>query len=227
MSPLKHLLLATLLLVGVAIMIEAVILLPPEAEGLQPTVSTHLGESGVSNPVTAVLLNFRGYDTLLEILVLATALWAVLAVGGTAIVPRPQPTNSLLAALTACLVPILVLVAAYLLWIGASRPGGAFQAAALLTAGALLLDLSGYNPIRRLSVWWLRLLLLIGPAVFLGAALLCLRYGELLTYPAGYAKYWILTIEVACTVSIGFILLLLVLGGRPGEDATTERESVM
>lgn len=34
-------------------------------------------ESGVSNPVTAVLLNFRSYDTLLELAVLLAAILGI------------------------------------------------------------------------------------------------------------------------------------------------------
>ncbi len=39
-----------------------------------------MAASGVEHPVTAVLLNFRGYDTLLEIAVLLLALLVMLAV---------------------------------------------------------------------------------------------------------------------------------------------------
>ncbi len=44
----------------------AVLSLPTQAPGLNEAVASNLENSGVSNPVTAVLLNFRGYDTLLE-----------------------------------------------------------------------------------------------------------------------------------------------------------------
>ena len=40
--------------------------------------------SGVRNPVTAVLLNFRGYDTLLEMGVLLVALLGVWSLGTAA-----------------------------------------------------------------------------------------------------------------------------------------------
>jgi len=51
-----------------------VLSLPDQAEGLQKIVAGKMEVSGVSNPVTAVLLNFRGYDTLLEMVVLFLAL---------------------------------------------------------------------------------------------------------------------------------------------------------
>ena len=40
-----------------------------------------LAQSGTENPITAVLLNFRGYDTLLEMAVLTSALMGVWALG--------------------------------------------------------------------------------------------------------------------------------------------------
>ncbi|MDP3892698.1 hydrogenase subunit MbhD domain-containing protein, partial [Nocardioides sp.] len=48
-------------------------------------VADRVGESGVEHPVTAVLLNFRSYDTLLEVAVLLVAILAALAL-------RPDPT---------------------------------------------------------------------------------------------------------------------------------------
>ena len=47
--------------------------LPMEATGLAGDVEEKLDQSGAKNPVTAVLLNFRGYDTLLEVTVLLLA----------------------------------------------------------------------------------------------------------------------------------------------------------
>ncbi len=51
----------------------AVLSLPPVATGLKEAVADQLAQSGVSNPVTAVLLSFRGYDTLHEMGVLLLA----------------------------------------------------------------------------------------------------------------------------------------------------------
>jgi len=52
----------------------AVLSLPIVAMGLNVAVDERLPLSGVSHPVTAVLLNFRGYDTLLEMAVLLLVL---------------------------------------------------------------------------------------------------------------------------------------------------------
>ena len=48
--------------------------------GLHKFVSSSLKQSGVESEVTAVLLNFRGYDTMLECFVLflgAVAIWSL------------------------------------------------------------------------------------------------------------------------------------------------------
>ncbi len=55
----------------------AVLSLPSRPAGLTAASLAKLPESGVTNPVTAVLLNYRGYDTLLEVGVLLLAIVAV------------------------------------------------------------------------------------------------------------------------------------------------------
>ncbi len=44
-------------------------------------MAANLADSGVTNPVTAVLLNFRAYDTLLELAVLLAAVLGIFALG--------------------------------------------------------------------------------------------------------------------------------------------------
>ena len=60
-------------------LVWAILELPPPRVHLPGQVLTQLEASGVTHPVTAVLLNFRGYDTLLEVVVLLLALLGVLA----------------------------------------------------------------------------------------------------------------------------------------------------
>ena len=65
-----------------AVLMLAMLELEMPAIDLRVPVAAHLAESGVSHPVTAVLLNYRGYDTLLEIAVLLLALLVILSVLG-------------------------------------------------------------------------------------------------------------------------------------------------
>ena len=108
---------------------------------LPRAISGNLAASGVSNPVTAVLLNFRAYDTLLELAVLLTAVLGIFALGQAT--PGYQPAGPIFDGLVRWLVPVLILTAGYLLWVGAHAPGGAFQAGATLAAAGVVLRLAG------------------------------------------------------------------------------------
>lgn len=192
------------------VLILALVDLAPPAFDLRPLVAANLASSGVAHPVTAVLLNYRAYDTLLEIGVLLLALMAILAVSGS---PRPasntlpSASDPLLAMLGRIAAPVMVVVAVYLLWAGTSRPGGAFQAGAVLAALAVLLHLTGL-----LAGWQqpgvrLRWGLAGGFLLFLGiGALLLLVEGELLRFPPDQAGVLILLIESGLTLSLGLIL---------------------
>src|SRR5690606_16302506 len=111
---------------------------------LQALLEAALPISGASHPVTAVLLNFRGYDTFLEVAVLTAAALANLGLQSRLAEPALRPVhNGMLDALTGWLAPVMLLVAVYLYWAGTKEAGGAFQAGALLAACGLLLRLSG------------------------------------------------------------------------------------
>ncbi len=190
----------------------AVWVLPPHSSGLSPDVAANLDASGARNPVTAVLLNFRGYDTLLEMIVLLLAVLGIWSFGG--LPPRPEkPAAAVLDTLSRFLAPVFILVAAYLLWAGADAPGGAFQAGSVLGAAGVLLLLSGWRPGIRLMQWPLRLALTIGAITFIILGVLTLLYGQhLLAYPAAQASGIILLLESLATVSIAVTLAALFLG---------------
>jgi len=210
-----HWLLLPLLLTLTAGLAYAVLSLPEHAEGLQRIVGNKMEKSGVSNPVTAVLLNFRGYDTLLEMVVLLLALLGVWSLGGNCLLRETAP-GSVLDTLVRFLVPMLVLVAAYLLWVGAHAPGGAFQAGSLLGAAGVLLLLTGRRLRPSLTALPLRLTLIAGCGAFIIiAALTLLVEGQLLAYPPAQAGILILFLETVAMLSIGATLAALFLGERP------------
>ena len=211
-------------LLGVALIL-VMLGLPPVEAPLPALVNSELPNSGVSHPVTAVLLNFRGYDTLLEIGVLLLAVLGMLTVhhaAGKAAAPAPRRAGPVLATLTQIIVPLMVLVAGYLLWAGAHQPGGAFQAGAVLAAAGVLLRLSGRLPPLQ-PQFWLRVGLLIGFAVFLAVALGTALGGmALLEYPVAQAGAWILLIESTLTLSIALVLVSLFIGAPAPADETAQ-----
>ncbi len=195
-----------------------VLSLPDQAHGLQGAVADQLGKSGVRNPVTAVLLNFRGYDTLLEMVVLTLALLGVWSLGAQPAVHAESIPGPVLDMLTRLLVPILIMVAAYLLWAGAHAPGGAFQAGAVLGAAGVLLLLTGWRLPPRGAGYPLRVALVVGVVAFLAVAALPLPGGRhLLEYNPTYAGVLILIIEAFATVSIGVTLAVLFFGADPAD----------
>jgi multisubunit Na+/H+ antiporter MnhB subunit len=170
--------------------------------------------SGVDNPVTAVLLNFRAYDTLMELGVLLVALLGIWSLGPAP--PGFQPAGAVLTGMVNWAVPLLILTGGYMLWVGAHAPGGAFQAGALLGAAGVILRLSG-DPDAGLPAESVQRWLAVGGAgvfALIGLALMLVGDG-FLTYPPTLAKWPILIIETAATVAIGVTLAAAYVGGRP------------
>jgi len=202
---------AAAVLAGGLGILAAVAALPATTEGLRDVAAESLGASGVSNPVTAVLLNFRGYDTLLEVAVLLAAVCTVWHTAGGG--PRGLERHPHVVLLVRFLTPLLVLAAGYVLWAGSSAPGGAFQAGALLAGGAVLRLLLG----ERLEVSGLgaRVVATVGILIFVLAGLLAvLDDAPFLTFDPAQAGAVILVIEIASTLSIGYLLAALYQGGR-------------
>ncbi len=181
---------------------------------LAQAVSANLAISGVSNPVTAVLLNFRAYDTLLELAVLLTAALGIFALGPAR--PGHRAAGPVFDGLARWLVPALILTAGYLLWVGAHAPGGAFQAGATLAAAAVVLRLAGRRSVGLPTGHTLHVAMVAGVSMFLAVGLGLLVLGRpFLGYPPAWAGGLILLIETAAMLAIAATLVLAFFGGRP------------
>ena len=196
-----------------------VLLLPDPAPTLAPEVSADIAATGVGNPITAVLLAFRAVDTLLEAIVLVIALigvWSLAADGfwgGRAGVRHHADPDGIFAYFARVLAPIGVIVAVYIVWVGADHPGGKFQGATLLAAMWLLMMMAGLAEAPPISRTSLRIGLVVGPLVFIAIGFAgVLDPGAFLAYPDGFAKPLIVAIELALTPSLTLILALLLAG---------------
>ncbi|WP_051146524.1 MnhB domain-containing protein [Marinobacter daepoensis] len=184
----------------------------PVPVSLPTLVSENLQAAGVEHPVTAVLLNFRSYDTLLEIAVLVIAGIAGISMSRTRSLEDPglRTSDSLLYALERWFFPVMMLFAGYLLWAGSDRPGGAFQAGSVLAATAVLMRLGGVPMDFLRPGVMLRLGLTVGFSVFLVVALASALDGDVfLQYPEVITKPLIVLIETGLTLSIAMVLLAL------------------
>lgn len=211
-----------------ALLIGALLDLPAATLDLRPLLAEAMPVSGVAHPVTAVLLNTRGYDTLLEIAVLLVALLGVVVASARADVSgdpgrtlAPSVATSadpMVSALARLVTPLAVIFAIYVLWAGAHRPGGAFQAAAILAAALVLLHFARIVPACAAPSRGLRIAAVAGFAIFLAIAALPLAGGALLQYRPAAAGLLILAIESGLTVSLALVLagLFLLLADDPG-----------
>ncbi len=206
-------------LLVILLALVAVDLMDREPGGLTRAALDSLDESGVENPVTAVLLNYRSMDTWLELGVLVLAVMAMFALQRCSSldqVPRIERGGYVLMRMSSVFVPLMILGAGYLLWRGTHAPGGAFQAGALLGAAGVMLRLTARDAFRAVSGRTLRGLIVLSFACFaltgLGFMVMNRRYLE---YPPARADEWIFLIELLATLSIGAALWVLFVGAHP------------
>lgn len=209
------------------VLLMAVLSLDDDPGGLTQTVADRLEESGVDHPPTAVLLNFRAYDTWLEVAVLLLAMLGPLALRQATRLPeRPAAGRQepVLDWLVRAVFPLAVVTGMYLLWRGTAYPGGAFQAGAVIGGALVLLRASGYRSVGVFSAFALRGSLLAGFAGFLIISTVLLVAGQaFLEFPQSQASLLIVVVEllIAWSVAISFVSLLVATRPEPEppEDA--------
>jgi multisubunit Na+/H+ antiporter MnhB subunit len=189
----------------------------PERPG--PELAAALPRAGVENPVTAVLLNFRAWDTLLESIVLLAALVGLWMLARDEDwhdrlgLPQHVRPGGVMESFGRLLPPVGVLVGIYLVHVGADRPGGAFQGGTVLAAVGLVAALAGLIRTPRVTGNLWRAALVVGPLVFLAAGVAGAALGAgFLTLPEPVAGGAIFAIEIALALSIAVTLAFLVIG---------------
>ena len=206
-----------------AVLVVCLRWLPEPAPTLVADVAMGMPWTGVGNPITAVLLAFRAMDTLLEAIVLLLALigvWSLApdaAWGGRPEVSHQADPQGVLAYVARVLPPVGIVVAVYILWVGADEPGGKFQGATVLASMWLLVMMAGLAQAPPIGKASLRAWLVAGPLVFIAIGFYgAFAAGAFLAYPHGFAKPLIVVIEIALMPSLAVTLALL-LAGAPRE----------
>lgn len=213
---------------GLAVgLLLALVYLPVDSQGIMDEVQTHIPQSGVTHPVTAVLLNFRAWDTALELAVLAWAWFAQHALNRDHAPFYKSLDGQVLQTFAKWLSPLILIVGAYLLWRGATEPGGAFQAGAILAAGLVVYSLAYQHPWRasHLTDWVWRLSWVGGFWLFVMIGLVGLGLGfGFMGYPPEKAGSLILLIEICATLSIAFLLAAMFSGHQSEETIESKSE---
>ena len=161
--------------------------------------------SHVPNVVTAVLADYRGYDTMFETVVIFTAGIAIMAIlrktpgGSTGVgalppaVPRRKRTfdgsELIVSATCKLLIPIIQLFALYVIAHGHHSPGGGFQGGVILGASFILLAISRDldSALLRLSEKRYLMLASVGILIYAGFGVMSLLLG------ANFLDYGILS----------------------------------
>jgi len=218
---------AALLSAAVSLAVALALLLPPgPAPSLAAAAIADMPRVGLGNPVTAVLVAYRAFDTWLEAVVLLLALVAIwsLARGpswtGTPVIWGKAAATPPLTLLAQLLAPAGTMIGIYMFWVGADAPGGAFQGGAILAAMWLLPMMARLIRPPPIEDLWLRRSLIAGPAVFLAIGLAGFATADaFLAYPKFYAKPLIILIEAALTLSIAATLTMMVAGPQQESEA--------
>jgi multicomponent Na+:H+ antiporter subunit B len=141
------------------------------------------------NVVTAVLADYRGFDTMFEtvvIFVAGIAIISVLSVLGKSNQPRggeietaPEQQDLVIVQTCKLVIPIIQLFALYVVAHGHYSPGGGFQGGVMFGASYILLALACGLPsaLKRLSERGAILLAAIGICIYSGWGFLCLLMG--------------------------------------------------
>jgi multicomponent Na+:H+ antiporter subunit B len=197
----------------------------PRHDDPDAPIHTHVGarylargveETGMKNLVTAVLLNYRGFDTFVEVVVIFTALAAVLALprGALAAVaetPAPVPVSPVVGFVVRLLAPFIALFAVAMLFRGHVTPGGGFQAAAVFAAIFIALALTfGGDRLARLEARsWVRWLQAVGPLGFALVAFIGWRLsGAFLGWPSDHAQQEAFGYLLEVAIGVGGAVIL-------------------
>jgi multicomponent Na+:H+ antiporter subunit B len=147
-----------------------------------------LEETGAANMVTAVLADYRGYDTLGETVVIFTAGLACLLVLGAFASPlrSENPTEQMtyafgsdvLDAASRVMIPFIVLFAVYVVVHGHTSPGGGFQGGAILAAALILVRLvRGRSGGIEFQMGFALVMASMGVFAYAGIGFLCMVFG--------------------------------------------------
>ena len=200
-------------------LVVCVFALPESRPSLAPEVALNIAATGVSNPITAVLLAFRAMDTLLEAIVLMFALIGVWSLapdecwGGRPGLVRQSAPEGILVLVARILPPFGIIIGAYIFWIGADLPGGKFQGAAIIAGSWLLAMIAGLVDAPAIGRSCLRFALVFGPLSYIAMGFIGpLTSGDFFGYPEGLAKPLMAAVELALMPSLTLVIVMLLLG---------------
>jgi len=126
-------------------------------------------DTGAANIVTAVVVTYRGLDTLGEVTILfltAAIVAFLLKSKGNSGGRKVRVSSELLTTATAVLTPIIFILGAYVFVNGHLTPGGGFQGGAIIASGLVLLLLA--DPLKNVNSYLFAVVESISGFVYVG-----------------------------------------------------------
>lgn len=163
----------------------------PASSHLSPYYITQtMTDTAVPNMVTAVLADYRGFDTMFETAVIFVAGLTVVAIlrrrGAPLAAPRPNGVritagyrDDIIRFVARIMLPYMQLFALYVLAHGHTSPGGGFQGGVILGASFILMAITYdlQTVLIRMSEKWNLFLGSFGVLIYAGIGFLCLLLG--------------------------------------------------
>jgi len=164
--------------VGISLSLAKIPFGVPKTKVGRHYINEGVKETGATNIVTSVVVNYRAFDTLGEVTVLfiaAIGLGAVLTTSGREKMRKTEPASLVLYTGCRLLFPLILIFGTYIFIHGHLTPGGGFQGGAIIASGFLLIYLGCRE--RRISRVVSNLAESLGGLMFVIIGLLGLVFG--------------------------------------------------
>lgn len=173
---------------------------------------------GIPSTVTAILADYRGYDTLLETLVILIGGLSVYIISKTDTHPPKESSEQLIKVISKFILPMIILFAFYIQMHGEVSPGGGFQAGAILGASLIMYSMAFGNKflLKRVNLEKLKNYAVIGIFMyfitgFVGilANIEFLNYSILLNDQILAQQLGIIIVELGVGITVSSVMLLI------------------
>ena len=146
-------------------------------------------QTHVPNVVTAVLADYRGFDTMFETGVVFVAVIGIMAIlrrdskdareKHSSRPPHRPPDPAITGVATRFVVPFMQIFGLYVIAHGHYSPGGGFQGGVILGASIILMAMTGElkSALTRMTEDWFIIMVGLGFLIFAGVGLACMFYG--------------------------------------------------
>lgn len=178
-------------------------------------------EIGIKSVVASILASYRGYDTMLETLVILIGGIGVLLISGSSI-KIEQNSDNLEILMTRIMLPIILLFSLYIQANGENSPGGGFQAGSIMATIFIAYALANGRLylLNLISLSKLKIIAISGVILYLSVGLISLIMGgEFLNYNILLnQKIGITIVELGVGITVCATMLLIYIGISDASD---------